>query len=239
MSNHWHGVVTDPQARLPEFLEIFHKLVAKCQNASLGRWENLWAAGKTSVIPLESDADVLDKMAYAIANPTAAGLVKSPNEWPGLITHRFGERQLAPMPEVYFDHDGDLPEEILLEFVRPPVFSCLSDEAVMSHLQDAVSKLVREARRDGRKFVGAEGVLQQAFTASPRTEEPRRNLNPRVAAKSKSLRVRAIEKMREFARQYRAAWLEWRNGNRNAVFPLGTYALRVYACVACGPPAPA
>jgi REP element-mobilizing transposase RayT len=37
MSNHWHGLLTDPEARLPEFLEIFHKLVAKAQNSSLCR----------------------------------------------------------------------------------------------------------------------------------------------------------------------------------------------------------
>ena len=76
MSNHWHGVVTDPFARLPEFLERFHRLFARAQNASLGRWENLWSSDKTSVVALVSDEDVLDKMAYTVANPTAAGLVR-------------------------------------------------------------------------------------------------------------------------------------------------------------------
>ncbi len=33
LSNHWHGVVTDPLARLPEFLERFHRLFARAQNA--------------------------------------------------------------------------------------------------------------------------------------------------------------------------------------------------------------
>src|SRR5262245_1087303 len=42
LSDHWRGVVSDPQARLPEFLGYYHKLVAKAVNASLGRWENLW-----------------------------------------------------------------------------------------------------------------------------------------------------------------------------------------------------
>ena len=90
MSNHWHGVMTDPEGRLPEFLETFHKLLAKAQNASLGRWENLWSSDKTSVVLLASESDVLDKMAYTLANPTVAGLVKSPDEWPGVISHRFG-----------------------------------------------------------------------------------------------------------------------------------------------------
>jgi putative transposase len=60
MSNHWHGVVTDPHARLPEFLERFHRLFARAQNASLGRWENLWSSDKPSVVRLVSDQDILE-----------------------------------------------------------------------------------------------------------------------------------------------------------------------------------
>jgi len=33
-SNHHHTVVVDTRGRMPEFLELFHKLVAKHQNAS-------------------------------------------------------------------------------------------------------------------------------------------------------------------------------------------------------------
>src|SRR5688500_13354733 len=62
MSNHWHGVVTDPSARLPEFLERFHRLLARAQNTFLGRLENLWSSEKTSVVLLVSDHDVLEKM---------------------------------------------------------------------------------------------------------------------------------------------------------------------------------
>jgi hypothetical protein len=41
----------------------------------------------------------------------------------------------------------------------------------------------------------------------------------------------AIELMLEFLRAYRLAWKEWRSGNRDAVFPFGTYALRVFCGV--------
>src|SRR5690606_28164489 len=107
MSNHWHGVVSDPFARLPEFLEHFHRLVAKAMNASLGRWENFWSSDKTSVVLLVSDADVLDKIAYTLANPVTAGLVKAPEEWPGVLgswhTNRTGRgRSEVEMPDVFF-----------------------------------------------------------------------------------------------------------------------------------------
>ena len=243
MSNHWHGVVTDPDARLPEFLEMFHKLLAKAQNASLGHWENFWSSDKTSVVLLVSEADVLEKMAYTLANPTVAGLVKSPTEWPGVISRRFGEERTIEMPDVFFDDNGELPDTVALKFVRPAIFGALSDAQLDAKLADAVSKLVKRARDDqalrGLPFVGRNAVLRQSFSATPKTPAPRRNPSPRIAAKSTPARVAAIRRMLEFVGAYRKAWTEWRDGNRRVVFPAGTYALRIFGGVECAPAAPA
>ena len=243
MSNHWHGVVTDPFANLPEFLEHFHRLLAKAQNASLGRWENFWSSDKTSVVLLVSDDDVLEKMAYTIANPTAAGLVRSPREWPGVVTLRVSERRSVDMPEVFFDPDGALPQTVSLEFARPPIYPQLGLPELARRLAVAVERRVREARevlaRQGRKFLGATAVRQQRFDAVPKTAEPRRNPNPRIAAAHTHERVQAIRDFLAFVRAYRAAWHNWRHGKRDQVFPAGTYALRIYARVACAPACPA
>jgi putative transposase len=243
MSNHWHGVVTDPFARLPEFLEHFHRLLAKAQNASLGRWENLWSSDKTSVVLLVSDDDVLEKMAYTIANPTAAGLVRSPREWPGVITARIGERCAVDMPDVFFDPEGSLPASVSLAFTRPPIYPQLDIATLARHLATAVERHVRNARealaREGRKFLGAKAVRQQPFHATPHTSEPRRNTNPRIAARHRPEREQAIRNLMAFQRAYRAAWHAWRHGKREQVFPAGTYALRIYARVACAPACPA
>lgn len=243
MSNHWHGVVTDPFACLPVFLEQFHRLLAKAQNASLGRWENFWSSDKTSVVLLVSDDDVLEKMAYTIANPTAAGLVRSPHEWPGVITQRIGERCVVEVPEIFFDPEGSLPETVELKFTRPPIYPQLNETELNRHLARAVERRVREARevfrRQGRKFLGAKAVLQQPFDAIPKTIEPRRTPNPRIAAANTPERVQAIRNLLAFLRDYRAAWHAWRYGKREQVFPAGTYALRIYARVACAPACPA
>lgn len=50
---------------------------------------------------LNSDEDVLEKMAYTIANPTAAGLVRSPREWPGVVSLRLAERFSVDRPDVF------------------------------------------------------------------------------------------------------------------------------------------
>ncbi len=239
MSNHWHAVVSDPEARLPEFLERAHRLIAKCQNSALGRWENLWSSDKTSVVYLASEQDVLDKMAYVIANPTAAGLVRSPDDWPGVITRRLGERITFEMPEHFFDEaniqtDSD---DVVLEFGRPAIFAQLSDDELDRRLFEAVAERVRVARAAmraaGKSFLGVQAVLRQPFTARPSTPEVRRRLNPRVAAANPSIRIAALRALQQFVAQYRDAWCAWREGKRDVLFPLGTYALRVHARARC------
>ena len=93
--------------------------------------------------------------------------------------------------------------------------------------------------RQGRKFLGAKAIHQQPFDAVPKTTEPRRNPNPRIAAAHPAERVQAIRNLLAFLRDYRTAWLAWRHGKRDQVFPPGTYALRIYARVACAPACPA
>jgi hypothetical protein len=242
MSNHWHGVVTDPYARLPEFLEVFHKLFAKAQNASLDRCENLWSSDKTSVVLLVSEQDVLDKMAYALANPTAAGLVKAPTEWPGVMSQHFGERREIEMPDIFFDDDGALPDCATLEFTRPPILLSLSDVELYSALAEKVADRVRQAREEmltnGKSFLGREAILRQNFAAAPAIRPAKTAINPRIASKSTRLRVAAILRMRHFLEAYRVALLKWRAGDREVTFPVGTYAKRVFDHVRCFPHAP-
>jgi REP element-mobilizing transposase RayT len=237
MSNHWHGVVTDPQARLPEFLERFHRLFARAQNASLGRWENLWSSDKPSVVRLVSDEDILEKMAYVIANPTAAGLVRAPSQWPGVISHGVSQRTVVQRPDFFFSREGDMPGKLALEVSRPSIYPQLSDAELARHLALAVARRVDAARAAmrvaGRDFLGTRAVVRQSFDAVPLSTEPRRNPNPRIAARHMPERIHAIKLMLDFVRRYREAWHAWRTGIRDTIFPAGTYALRLHARVPC------
>ena len=69
MSNHFHLVVTDRTARLPAFGQYLDSLVARAVNASLGRWESFWGPSSYSAVVLTSPDDILDKVAYVLANP--------------------------------------------------------------------------------------------------------------------------------------------------------------------------
>lgn len=241
MSNHWHGVLTDPEARLPEFLEQFHRLLARAMNVALGRRENFWSSEKPSAVWLVADSDIAEAVAYTIANPTAAGLVASPEEWPGVLTRQLGESVLVDMPDVFFDRRGTLPQRVELRSHHIPARTTRpGGGAPGGRFRAALQRLVNSAhevmRSQGLRFVGAAAILRQSVSSTPSSIERNRASVPVVSAESRELRRAAFEHLRWFVLEYRRAWSAWRGGMRDTVFPAGTYALRRFARVNCAPP---
>ena len=60
-------------------------------------------------------------------------------------------------------------------------------------------------------------------------------MSPRVACRNKWARIEALGRLKAFVDSYKDAWQRYRAGQRDAVFPFGTYWLRVYASVTCVP----
>lgn len=238
MSNHWHCVLTDPGGRLPEFQRDLGSTIARALNADHGRWESFWAPGSYSAVALQTAADVLDKMAYALANPVEAGLVRRAAEWPGLWSAPgrigAGAREVR-RPDHYFRKGGPTPATAQLELTCPRGFGSVKE--LRERLEDEVRRREDQATRrleqEGRSFMGASQVLAQRPFARPAIGEPRRGLKPRVASRDKWKRVEAIERLRRFLAEYREAWRAFRGGARATVFPEGTYWMRVTCGVAC------
>lgn len=240
LSNHFHLVVTDPEARLPAFAQYLGSLVARAANVLRGRRESFWAPGSFSAVALAGAEDVVAKTAYVLANPVAAGLVRRGCEWPGLRTaaEQLGAAVLtARRPATFFRKKGNLPESPELCLAPPPGTS--SADAFRSDVATAVAELESRAHRDqiasGRGFLGAARVLAQKPWSRSRSEEVRGGLNPRVAAMDRWKRIEALSRLVGFLKAYRAAWLARRAGDRAVVFPAGTYLLRVAHGVACAP----
>jgi hypothetical protein len=238
LSNHFHLVVTDPQARLPAFEQYLDSLVARALNASLGRWESFWAPASYSAVALQSPADIIDKAAYVLANPVAAGLVPRGRDWPGLWSdpQRVGRGALeVERPSVFFRTVGGMPETISLELTPPPGFKAPED--FQSQLTAALTAREQQAAlefsSERRAFIGEKRVLSQNPRVHPSPGEPRRKLKPRVAARDKWKRIEALCRLREFLRAYRQAWAALKAGLRDTVFPAGTYWLRVAHGVRC------
>jgi REP element-mobilizing transposase RayT len=237
LSNHFHLVVTDPHARLPAFLQLLDALVARAMNAWLGRWESFWAPDTYSAVKLESPEDIVDKTAYVLANPVAAGLVATGSAWPGLWSPPEaigGPPVVAQRPGHFFDSKGGLPATMSLALAIPPGFDSADGfrDAVVRALEARESE--ERSRRRGRGgFLGIRRVLAQKPTARPQPGEPRRTLNPRVAARDRWKRIEALGRLVGFLGAYRHAWAARRAGDADVVFPCGTYLMRVMHGVAC------
>jgi REP element-mobilizing transposase RayT len=239
LSNHFHMVLTDPQARLPAFEQYLDGLVARAVNAALGRWEAFWAAPTSySAVALTSPEDIVAKTAYVLANPVAAGLVRCGRGWPGIWTapEQIGGEPIAVQrPTIFFRKNGYMPETAELALTIPPGFASAEDfrGPVSAALADLEAKARREVESKGGGFLGRAKVLAQKPWARPAPGEPRRQLNPRVAATDKWKRIEALSSLVDFLRAYRAAWVARREGKKGFRFPAGTYLLRVAHGVPC------
>jgi putative transposase len=242
MSNHHHTGIYDADGSYPAFIEHFHKLFAKCQNALRGRSENFWSSEQTSVVRLVDPNDVIEKMTYALTNPVKDGLVERVSEWPGvsaLDAILSGGALVAERPRHFFREEGPMPETVALSFGRPEGFADLSVQEftalVRERIHDAERVFAIERRQMGASVLGRKAVLGQRPTDSPRNRKQRREMIPRVAARSRWSRIEALLRNRAFRDAYAAARAALAAGIRDVVFPAGTYWLPRFTRAACEP----
>ena len=235
MSNHYHAVIYDRAGRYPEFIEHFHKLLARSQNALRGRWENFWSSEQTCVVRLADRGAVVDKLAYAAANPVLDHLVERVHHWPGvngLPALLSGRPLRATRPLHFFRRDGVMPDVLELELAIPPELGPRAD--VRAELRDRVQAIeaeqAAERQRTGGRVLGRRAVLEQTWHGHPVSVEPRRDLRPTVASPNKWARVEALMRNRIFLVDYVSARERWLDG-MVAHFPVGTYWLRRFASV--------
>jgi len=242
LSNHYHIVLTDRFGTLPDFLHWMNLHIAKCTNATYGRWESVWAPGSYSMVTLASPEDVVEKIVYTLTNPVAAGLVRFGNQWPGVRTcpRDIGSREYVTERPQFFFTDG-MPKTVRLKLVRPRGFLELRVEELAGLIDKRVAAKETEIQRkfevESRSFVGKKRVLKPSPFDGPYTKEPRRRINPRVASKDKWRRIEALQRLREFLEEYYVALKKFCAGVRDVAFPKGTYWMQRHYGVCCtGPP---
>src|SRR5262249_32887006 len=118
----------------------------------------------------------------------------------------------ATRPLHFFRSDGPMPDALELPLTIPAELG--PAPAVLSELRDRVCAIelerAAERGRTGRRVLGRRAVLAQSWRDPPTTREPRRNLRPHVAGRSKWARIEALLRNRVFAREYASARERWR-----------------------------
>ena len=162
-------------------------------------------------------------------------MVDRVHHWPGvngLAALLAGRPLRARRPRHFFRPDGRMPDEVEMRLTIPPELGLEAD--VLAELRERVEavEVAQEAerRRSGRRVLGRRAVLQQSWRGYPSSVEPRRNLRPHVASRSKWSRIEALQRNRAFIEDYVCARDAWREGSPVA-FPLGTYWLRRFTNV--------
>ena len=238
MSNHWHAVLSDPYARLPEFMAYVHKYVAKALNGLLQRKENLWSSEPYHAVVLESRTEVLDKMVYVLANPVQARLVRRAAHWPGVHSAAMTSDtvQHVKRPAWFFRPEGPMPAEAVLQLTLPPQVDSTNPATFWQELQARVRERELQCEQDkGPKVLGIIRILRLSPFQGPKMLQRRWSNRLAIAGKTKQVQERVRKRLKEFHHHYREAYLAFRQGIREVLFPAGTYLLRVQLQVHCEP----
>jgi REP element-mobilizing transposase RayT len=246
LSNHEHLVLSDPEGKLSLFLCEFHRLIALNVKV-LRKWDGaVWEAGKPSVATLWTVRAIIEKLAYVMANPVAAGLVWRAHEWPGVTTTPadLGIKEFtAKRPKGYFDADNPAwPDSATLKLAPLDLVELgLSKQELQQRVAAELERLESEAHAEiaakGWRVLGAERALQASPYDHSTSWEPIRDRNPHFAVGrgQRNAFFQVVKMVRAFRKIYREAFSEWRSGARDVVFPAGTWLMRVLHDVRVAP----
>jgi REP element-mobilizing transposase RayT len=236
MSTHEHLIVTDTRGRLPDFLHRLHRLVALGTKV-LRKWEGpTWDHERPSVVRLLTEQAIVEKLAYVMANPVKAGLVRHAREWPGItvLPEELGRRTWrVERPAAFFDADNpQWPDRVELSLTMPPMLENAYDarevrDAVRHELEQEEERARKELHKRGWRVLGPERVRRLSPYRRATSLEPLRDRNPTFAV-GRGQRKRffeAVAELRAFRSAYRQAFEQWRAGLRSVVFPQGTWCM--------------
>jgi REP element-mobilizing transposase RayT len=251
MSTHLHLVVTDVDGDLPRFLHSFHRMVALCTKR-LRRWRHVvWDKSSTSVVRLATPHAVVEKIAYVLANPVAARLVRNAHQWPGAksLAGDIGSGEIrADRPQGYLNPENPRwPERAALPVELPP--GVAPEAAPLFHRQVAaeiarVEERVQVEMR-GKAFPNARDLCTVPPETRVESVKPSGHRNPTFAPGRHQVEAAShvAFALATFRSLYRQALERWQNLERDVVFPAGTWWMRVFhgasvEPVGSSPPAP-
>lgn len=242
MSTHWHLVFRDRFGQRPAFLRDLNRGLANFVKVHR-KWKGAVFDNHPNQVRLLTVAAIVDKIAYTLANPVAAGAVRKASEWPGVRASACTSGSVVAShkrPVEYFDPKGSMPNESKLHFALP---DALVDTYGETHARELLQTVAQthessahtEIRRDGRSFWGAERCRNVSPKHRATQSELRENVEPTFATKGGGPQVfrEAHREVKEFRAAYREALTRWRNGLRNVRFPFGTWLMRVLHKVQC------
>ena len=260
MSNHYHLLGTDLDACLPDFVRELNSLLSRELNALRGiRGKNIEPG--YGLVQVVGDERIVEHAVYTLANPVAAFLVSKSRHWPGISSLRmkYGKPVEVSKPKLGlwsgknahanrssskrsgragYAGRSKLPETVHLVIDRPDIMPNLSDDELRSRVLEELDKrekeLAAERRRRNIEVAGRRAVESRHFLEIPGPEEMFSKV-PHVSGSTREERETQLRIREAFLEAYYAARDAFRGGNREAVFPYGTWMMRRIWNARCEP----
>jgi REP element-mobilizing transposase RayT len=243
LSNHEHLVVTDVEGRMGEFNERLNWLLTKCTQALRGWRGRVFDGSGPLCTELTTPGAVVRSIGYVLTNAVRHGLVRRASEWPGArssLAALGGAALRLERPPVFFKEGGDVPTTVELRLPMPEVLvEAYGQEDALRSVAADVERRESEVRADmrasGRAYLGARRVLQTSPFARPETEDEEASIRPRWAGSREAVR-RGRERRARFLTRYAECRERWCRGERDVIWPAGTYQMRRLHGVRCASP---
>ncbi len=232
LSTHIHEVVTDTLGNLPAFIRERNRALANALKCHRGWPEEVFQRAPASCVELYGPDAILKQIGYTVANCVEAGLVESPEQWPGVRTSvdDIGTTYFeAERPKMYFDPENPVwPDKAGIQFEMPKPLVDSFGEQAKRVLRRAAALAVERARISARaagRFVGnVARLLRTPVQGRSRTFEVFGRRNPHFAAGGNLEQARrAVSERRTFLTAYRAALDAWQSTREPPLFPDGTW----------------
>ena len=234
MSTHYHIVLRDVLGVNPNFFRDVNRSIANVLKARY-RFRGPVFAQKPNKVVLHSARAVADKIGYTIANSSAAGMVRNPNEWPGLRTRLedMGTTVLTGVrPEEHFGKRKTMPEQASFEVAEVDwLIDELGREGAVKELREALERNLEAARKEieakGWRYLGADRAMKvDPFNCAKAYE----------VFDSRVPHLSTFGLTREEAIEVKRAYVAWQlcydecrqrllRGETNILWPPGTWAM--------------
>jgi len=178
MSNHLHLVLRDNNAELSDLMQYFLSHLAKRINR-LDRMHGAVFERRFSEITIVDDIALLARIAYAVANPVEAALVRTHRDWTGLCMfagrvawkRTFSHFQQGRYERALQDAPGDDSASVSRsEFYETAVLEVGAvDRDLATAIAEAINAREADLRHEMRGVLGMDKVLEMPAMSRPKS----------------------------------------------------------------------
>ena len=239
LSNHFHILAVPESARqLANFMRDFKSKLAREVNRLTGWSGPVFERRYEMTVVTNEDRAQIERLSYVLAQSVKEGLVEKVREWPG-VHSAAALIDGTPLKGRWFDRTREYAarnqrEEITrLQFAEEesvilspiPCWAHLPPDVYRERIAGLVEDIEREAAQlrslEGKSVLGVEAIL--AKDPQHRPESIAFSPAPLVHAATKAARKAFYDAYAWFVAAFRQAAEKLRQGDRNAVFPAGSF----------------